>query len=126
MISTSDFGKTNSELQKHCKIQVQNSLQKLLKRERIKNVKPGKSVLYINVDPIIGKKQVDARIQRVPKERLAPWIVTEVLIETIKSLLEAPTIDNTMQRLLKKGASITREQVQQVFDEEGLEKKTLD
>jgi hypothetical protein len=105
---------------------VQNSLQKLLKIDRIKNAKPDKSVLYINADPIIGKKQIDARMKRAPKKRLAPWIVAEVLIETIKCLSEIPKTDDVMKRLLKRGSSITKEQVQQVFDEEGLEKKTPD
>lgn len=126
IISTSDFGKTNSELEKQCRIRVQNSLQKLLKNGRIKNSKSNKSVLYINVDPIIGKKQSDARLKRAYKKRLAPWIVAEVLIETIKSLSEIPNVDVVMKRLLKRGSSITREQVQQVFDEEDLEKKSLD
>lgn len=51
------------------------------------------------------------------------WIVVEVLIETIRLLSGAPSIDKVMACLAKRGSSITREQVEQVFEEHNLEKK---
>ena len=62
VITTSESGKTNSELQKLFQVRVQNSLQRLLKRpNKITVISPEKPMLYISSDPSIGRKQIEKR-----------------------------------------------------------------
>ena len=126
VITTSKAGKTNSELESLFKIRVQNSLQKLLKPKRIANTKPQKSILYISSDPAIGRQQVENRLKTGEKKTLPSWIVAEVLIATIQSFSFPPNMNGVMKVLKKRDSLITYEQVKQVFEEEGLEKKTPD
>ena len=126
VIATSESGKTNSELEKLFRIRVQNSLQKLLKPKKITVMSSGKPALYINPDPSIGRQQIEKRQKVAKKQKLLPWIVAEVLIACVHTLSISPNMEDIMKWLKKKGSSITKEQVAQVFEEEGLEKKTLD
>jgi hypothetical protein len=64
--------------------------------------------------------------QKGSRKRLPEWIVVEILIEIIKFLAEKPDIDEVTTRLSKRGSLITRSQVEQVFEEHDLKKKTLD
>jgi len=126
VIMTSESGKTNSELEKHFKIRVQNSLQMLLKPNRIAMAKPAKSILYISPDPTIGNQQIKRRTEVGHREQLPNRITVEILVETIKSAPVQPGIDDVANNLIKRGLLITREQVKQVFEENDLGKKTLD
>lgn len=126
MITMSQSGKTNSELEKLFRTRVQNSLQRLLKPNRIAMAKSAKSILYISSDPTIGNQQIKRRTEVGSRKRLPDWIIAEILVEAIKSAPEQPGIDDVANNLAKKGSLITREQVQQVFEENDLEKKTLD
>lgn len=126
VISTSESGKTNSELEKIFRIRVQNTLQRLLKPGRIARVKSQKQHLYTSSDPAIGQQQFEKRQEIRDRKKLPAWIVAEVLIETIRSLSNSPKIEDVMKGLKKRGSLITYEQVKQVFEEEDLEKKTSD
>jgi len=124
VITTSESGKTNSELEKLFQIRVQNSLQKLLKPKKIIVMSSEKPALYISPDPYIGGQQMERRQKVGKKQKLLPWIVAEVLIACIHTLSISPNMEDVMKWLKKRGSSITKEQVAQVFEEEGLEKKT--
>ncbi len=126
VISTSESGKTSSELDKLFRVRVQNSLQKLLKPNRIRSIKSQKQVLYTSFDHATHQKQLEKRQAIDKKKALPSWIVADVLIEALRSLSATPKIDDVMNRLKKRGSSITYEQVKQVFEEQDLEKKTLD
>jgi hypothetical protein len=126
IITMSESGKTNSELEKYFRIRVQNSLQKLLKPNRIAMAKPAKSILYISPDTTIGNQQIKRRTEVGYRKRLPDWITAEILVETIKLAPVQPGIDDVANSLIKRGSLITREQVKQVFEENDLEKKTLD
>jgi hypothetical protein len=60
------------------------------------------------------------------RKKLPPWITTEVLIACIHASPTSLNMEKVIERLKSRGSSITREQVEQVFEEENLEKKTLD
>ena len=124
IISTSESGKTNSELEKLFKIRVQNSLQKLLKPSKIASVKSQNQVLYTSPDSATCQKQLKKRQSIGNRKKLPPWIVAEVLIEALHSLDNSPKIESVVERLKKRGSLITYEQVKQVFAEGDLEKKT--
>jgi hypothetical protein len=62
-INQSETGKSNSELEKHCKVKVQAALRTLLKSKKISRVKLEKKYLYVNVDPKIGDHQIKKRIE---------------------------------------------------------------
>jgi len=52
---------------------------------------------------------------------MSEGIIAEILIETIRSFPVQPEIDAVVKRLSKKGSLITREQAEQVFEENELE-----
>lgn len=127
VITMSESGKTNFELEKHFRTRVQNSLQNLLKANKI-TAKVGsiKHHLYVNPDQTISDLQIKKRIKVGERKRLPEWIVAEILIETVRSFAMPPQIEDVVKRLSKRGSLITKEQVQQVFEEMDLEKKTPD
>lgn len=126
VISVSEAGKTSSELEKHFRTRVQNSLQQLLKKNKIAKAKQSKPCLYVSSEPSVIARQVKKRTSIGGRKKLPAWVVGEILVETIRSFPTQPRIDDVIKRLSKRGSVITLEQVQQVFDEEDLEKKTLD
>ncbi len=127
VISISESGKTNSELEKRFRTRVQNTLQGLLKSKKIA-AKEGvvKHHLYVSHDPTVGEIQIKKRKKVGNRERLPEWIVVEILIETVRSFPTSPQVKDVVHRLTRRGSLITEEQVSQVFDEMNLEKKTLD
>lgn len=126
VISTSESGKTSSELEKLFQVRVQNSLQKLLKPKKITVMSSEKPILYISSDSSIGQQQIETRQKVGNRKKLPPWIIAEILIACVHTLSSFPNMEDVMKWLKRKGSSITREQVAQVFEEENLEKKTLD
>jgi predicted transcriptional regulator len=126
VITVSEAGKTSSELEKHFRTRVQNSLQQLLKKNKIAKAKQSKPCLYVSPEHLVIAQQVKKRTSIGGRKKLPAWIVGEILVETIRSFPTQPQIDDVVKRLSKRGSIITLEQVQQVFDEEDLEKKTPD
>lgn len=125
IVNHSKSGKTNSDLEKQHRVYVQNALLSLVKTEKILREEQDGVYVYFSVDPDIGRQQMKKRNKIGSRQRLPVWIVVEILIETLRSLATLPNIDEVMARLSKRGSSITREQVEQVFEENVLEKKTL-
>jgi len=126
VITMSESGKTNSELEKQFRTRVQNSLQNLLKPNKIAIAVQTKPCLYVNPDPAVSDQQIKRRTEIGSKRRLPEWIVIEILVETIRSFPIQPEINDVIKRLSKRGSLITHAQVKQVFEENDLEKKTLD
>lgn len=125
VITQSEAGKSSSELEKHCGAKVQTALRTLLQSQKIARVKPVNRHLYVSADPDVSDRQIRKRIEVGPRQRLPDWIVSEILIETVRSCPIVPLIEDVASRLSKRGSSITRAQVKQVFEEHELEKKTL-
>ena len=121
VISMSESGKTNSELEKHFRIRVQESLRTLQGANKIGRGKIGSFNLYVNSDPNISTCQIKKRIKNNRKV-LPEWIVAEVLLESIRCLAVLPQAEDVMKQLSKRGSLITKEQVEQVFEEMDLEK----
>ena len=126
VITQSSAGKSNSELEKQSRAQVQTALRTLLSLKKIARIKPGSRYLYISADPATGDSQVKKRTEAGPSQRLPDWIVSEILIEIIRSCTTIPSVEEVARRLAKRGSSITQNQVRQVFEEHDLEKKTPD
>ena len=126
VITASESGKTNSELEDHCRTRVQDALRTLLNANKIARTKPANRHLYVSSDPAISDRQIKKRLEVGDRKRLPDWIVGEILVETIRSFPVQPEIDDVVRRLVKRGSLITRDQVAQVFEENDLEKKTPD
>lgn len=126
VVNDSKNGKTNSELEKQHRVYVQNALLGLVKVKKIKREEQNGVYVYFSPDPEINSKQMKRRSEIKSTKRLPDWIIAEILIEVIKSLKGRPQIDEVVMRLSNRGSLITREQVEQVFEENDLEKKTLD
>lgn len=126
LVNDSKNGKTNSELEKRHHVYVQNALLSLVKVKKIRREEQNGVYVYFSPDPEISSRQMKRRNEIRSTKRLPDWIIAEILIEVIKSLRETPQIDEVVKRLSDRGSLITREQVEQVFEENDLEKKTLD
>lgn len=126
VITVSESGKTNSELEKHFRTRVQRALQTLLSTKKIAKASSKKPCLYVSPDSCIRDLQVKNRLQIGDRKRLPDWIIAEILVEAIRSAPVQSGIDEVANSLAKRGSLITREQVKQVFEENDLGKKTLD
>jgi len=126
LVNDSKNGKTNSDLEKQQRIYVQNALLSLVRSKKIKREEENGKYVYFSSDLEIYSKQIEKRNKVGSRKRLPDFIVAEILIEAIRSLMGIPQIDEVLTRLSKRGSLITHEQVKQVFDEYDLEKKTLD
>jgi hypothetical protein len=126
LVNDSKNGKTNSELEKQHHVYVQNALLGLVKVKKIRREEQNGVYVYFSPDPEISSRQMKRRNEIRSTKRLPDWIIAEILIEVIKFLREKPQIDEVVTRLSNRGSLITREQVKQVFEENDLEKKTLD
>lgn len=126
LINHSKSGKTNLDLEKQHRVYVQNALLSLVRTEKISREEQDGVYVYFSADREIGHNQIANR-NRIGKQKPLPvWVIVEVLAETIRLLTGEPNIDEVMACLKKRGSSITYEQVEQVFKEYNLEKKTLD
>ena len=126
VVNDSKNGKTNSELEKQHNVYVQNALLGLVKVKKIRREEQNGVYVYFSPDPEISSRQMKRRKEIRSTKRLPDWIIAEILIEVIKSLSKKPQIDEVVTRLSNRGSLITREQVEQVFKENDLEKKTPD
>lgn len=126
VITMSESGKTNSELEAYFKTRVQDALHTLLSKNKIARAKPFNRHLYISPDPVTSDRQIKRRMEVGSRKRLPDWIIAEILVETIRSFPEQACVEAVVKRLSKRGSLITREQVKQVFEENNLEKKTPD
>ena len=123
VITISNSGQTNSELEQQFRTRVQVSLRTLLESNRIARKKVVNHNLYISPETFVGQQQIDKRQKIGKREKLPPWIIAEILIACVHTLPVSPNIEEVMKWLKKKGSSITKEQVVQVFEEEELKKK---
>ena len=82
--------------------------------------------VYVSSDPKMALKQIAKRTKLGDEKPLPHWIVVEVLVATIKSLNGKPNSSEVILYLSQYGSSVTRKQVEQVFEEHDLVKKTLD
>jgi hypothetical protein len=126
LIDHSKTGKTSSDLEKQQRVYVQNALLSLVKSKKIIREQQDGVYVYLSADVETSHRQMERRNQKGPRKRLPEWIVFEILIEIIRSLAEKPDIDAVATHLSKRGSLITRSQVEQVFEEHDLEKKTPD
>lgn len=65
IITQSEAGKSNSELENHCRVRVQTTLQTLLRSKKIARVKLAKKCLYVNADPSINDRQIRKRMEMI-------------------------------------------------------------
>lgn len=126
LINHSKNGKTSSDLEKQQRVYVQNALLSLVKSKKISRELQDGVYVYVSADLETGRRQMERRNKKGSTKRLPEWIVVEILIEIIRSLAEKPDIDEVATRLSKRGSLITRTQVEQVFEEHDLKKKTPD
>jgi len=125
LITSSGTGQTNSDLEKQCRVRIQEMLRTLLSRGEIARLKQEGYYLYLSADQKVNAKQQDLWKRKRVKKPLKAEVIIEVAIETILSLPGPPDITVVTKRLAKRGSSITHEEVEQVFEHLGLEKKTL-
>jgi hypothetical protein len=126
LVQHSKNGRTNPELAKQLRVYAQNALLGLFKKGKIQRKELNGVYVYVSSDPEIALKQMAKRTKRGDERPLPDWIVVEVLVATIKSLKGKPNSSEVIIYLSQYGSSVTREQVEQVFEEHDLVKKTLD
>lgn len=126
LINHSKSGMTTSDLEKQQRIYVQNALLSLFKAKKISREQRDGIYVYFSADPETYCRQMERRNKKGNRKRLPNWIVAEILIEIIRSLAGRLDIDEIARRLSKRGSLITREQIEQVFEEHDLKKKTRD
>lgn len=126
LINHSKHGKTNSDLEKQQRIYVQNALLSLVKDKKITREQQNGVYVYFSAEIETNLTQKKRFNEMRCRQRPPDWIVAEILIEIIRSLAERPDIDEVAARLLKRGSIITRAQIEQVFEENSLQKKTPD
>lgn len=126
LVQHSKNGRTNLELAKQLRVYVQNALLGLFKKGKIQRQELNGVYVYVSSDPEIALKQMAKRTKRGDERPIPDWIVVEVLVATIKSLKGKPNPSEVIIYLSQYGSSVTREQVEQVFEEHNLLKKTLD
>jgi hypothetical protein len=80
----------------------------------------------VSVDPETKKKQLTMRENQGERRYVSDWTSIEILVEVIRLSLHTVTPGIVFNSLHKKGSSITREDIDQIFREHGLEKKTPD
>lgn len=64
-ITQSVAGKSNSGLEKHCRVKVQAALRTLLHSKKIVRVKLERKYLYVHADPSISDHQIRKRIELI-------------------------------------------------------------
>ena len=126
LINHSKTGKTSSDLEKQQRVYVHNALLSLVKSKKISREQQDGVYVYLSADLETSRRQIEKRNQKGSRKRLPEWIVAEILIEIIRALEEKPDIDEVATRLSKRGSLITRLQIEQVFEEHDLKKKTPD
>lgn len=126
LVQHSKNGRTNLELAKQLRVYAQNALLGLFKKGKIQRKEFNGVYVYVSSDPEIALKQMEKRTKCGDERPLPDWIVVEVLVATIKSLKGKPNSSEVIIYLSQYGSSVTREQVEQVFEEHDLVKKTLD
>lgn len=127
IVNQSDAGQTNLELEEQFKTRVQNPLLRLVNTNKLGREKLiQKTYLYVSVDPKTRKKQLTMRNNHNKRRHVSDWTSIEILVEIIRLSSPSVTPGIVSNSLHKNGSSITREEVDQVFREYGLEKKTLD
>lgn len=127
IVNQSDAGLTNADLEEKFKTRVQNPLLTLVNANKLGREKLiQKTYLYVSVDPETRTKQLRTRANQGRKIRVSDWTAIEILVEIIRLSSHSITPGIVSNSLHKKGSSITREEINQVFHEHGLEKKTLD
>ncbi len=90
VISMSESGKTNSELEKHFRIRVQESLRTLQSTKKIDRKKLDSRHLYVNSNPDIAERQIRKRIKVGHRKKLPDWIVAEILLEVLRCVNVLP------------------------------------
>jgi hypothetical protein len=125
LVSTCDHGKSCSELETQQRVYVQNALFALVKSKKITRQDVNGVYVYLSIDPDQSSVQMRKRVQKkiVP---LPTWVVIQILVATIQCISEGVTAGDVVSVLKKQGSSITRDQVEKVFELHALEKKTLD
>jgi hypothetical protein len=127
IVNQSDAGQTNSELEEQFKTRVQNPLLTLVNANKLGREKlVQKTYLYVSVDPETRKKQLTVRDGQGKRRHLSDWTSIEILVEVIRLSSHSVTPGIVSSSLHKKGSSITREEIDQVFRAYSLEKKTPD
>ena len=126
-----DAGKFHSDLERQLRIRVHNALLDLTKSRQIERMKHDGQYLYLSIDEVHRKKQIEQRdklsvhIRRLPGALSEPLVI-EVLAEVIRQSGQYPRPSQVASALADKGLPITDKDVANVFDDYDIEKKTSD
>lgn len=130
LVQNAPAGRTHAELQERLQLRVHDTLRELTKAKRIGRVQLDRLFLYVNVEEAIARAQQDKRRQLLearPRVVLLPslTVIIEVLLDVIHNAQAQADPSTVATRLTAKGIDVTREQVEEVFRQHGVEKKTV-
>lgn len=126
LVTISNSGKSCSELAKQQKVYVQNALLSLVKSKKIAREMIDGVYIYLSTDPDQSKKQIH---NRCTQEQIIPvpnWLLIQIFLAIIRCMDGHVSVKKVLSQLKKQGHTVTLDQVNNVFKQYSLEKKTLD
>jgi hypothetical protein len=132
LVNRSAIGHTHMELNNLLRIRVHNTLLSVVRERRISRQRFDRAFLYVSAEHQHAHEQISRRKEQLPDSQKAIadipiTTVIEVLIETLHAgqVRVAPSL--VAKRLCERAVPVTREQVEKVFTQYGIEaeKKTL-
>ena len=126
LVSCSEAGLTQGEIEQHARCYVQNALLDLIKTKGMAREKVAGVYLYIDVDSAKQKEQIAKRLKSCRSRRLPTNIVIEILSQVIRLSIGKVTPEEVAKALRYRSVKVTIDDVRQVFRKHMLEKKILD
>jgi hypothetical protein len=123
LIRRSHAGMTAEELGDNLNCRCHSVLVNLYRQEKLLRQKLGRSYIYFAADPHTANRQSRAIIlQKMPVDSLPAEIAVFILAEFIKR----PTSDfnQIVEVISKRGVSVNTLQIEKLFEQHGLKKKT--
>lgn len=126
VVNESKGGKTNSDLAKQQRVYVQNALLNLIKSEKLSREEIDGLFVYFSSDPKLCAEQMTYRKKNQSLPPLSDLTLIQILIAIIQCNPGHASVDDVARVLKSQGFSVTSDEIERVFQDYSLEKKTLD
>ena len=128
LVEAAHDGRTQRELQLRLQVRVHNVLLELVEQRRVSRQAVEGLYVYLDADTAHASAQLARRRERGAQILAAPPLSTAVVIEIFLDVIHAAHIETdcaaVAARLNARGVRVSVEQVEEVIDRHGLEKKT--
>jgi hypothetical protein len=128
LVNTAPTGQTHAELQDRLHLRVYDTLADLVAARAIGRAEMARLYLYVSTEPSTAEGQIAERqrVMAAPPPLVSLWPDPAVVIEVLLAVIQAPTpeVAAVAALLRAQGKAITREQVEAVWAQYDLGKKT--